>query len=130
MSIVLSSDSVSSSLRLGHAPRNSAGAQSRLHVRLVIEKSLLADIAGEVIRLAEQFMPEVSHFLVAGGGSITLRVRQGELRVCQTDMFVCRLARVRGICNIRAEQKTIDEGVVYGAFMRGRSWKMRPVAHG
>ncbi|MBC8241866.1 MAG: hypothetical protein H8E30_15525 [Alphaproteobacteria bacterium] len=97
------------------------GVQSRLHIRLLIDKSLIADIAGEVIRLADRFMPDVPHFLVADGDNIILRVRHGDLRVCETDMLVCRLARIRGIHNISAEQKAIDEGIVYGAFLRGRS---------
>jgi len=120
MSVVVSPEPVSSSFRLNQASQNFAGVQSRLKVRLMIDRSLLGNIAGEVIRLADRFMPEGFHFLVTDGDSITLRVRQGELRVCLTDMLVCRLARVRGICNIRAEQRTVDEGVVYGAFMRGR----------
>jgi len=120
MSIVSASES--SRLSSQQAPRNPARSSSRLHVCLMIEKPMLAEIVAEVIRLAERLMPGVPHFLVVDGDSVILRLRQGSLRVCQTDILVCRLARTRGIRHVSAEQKTAQEGIIYKALLRGRSW--------
>lgn len=99
-------------------------SQSRLRIRLNIDKAQLATVAAEVLRLADKLMPDVPHFLISDGESMTLRVRNGDLRVCQTDILVCRLARLRGIRYVDAQQKTRTLGVVYHAGLRGRDWQV------
>ena len=98
-------------------------ALSRLHIRLSIGKPGLTDITAEVIRLAERFIPGVPHFLAINGDTMTFRVRHDVIRVCQTDLLVCRLARIRGIRYVSAEQENTLNGVVYHAGLRGRAWE-------
>jgi len=101
----------------------SASAELLLHVRLDVERQMLAGVVAEVIRLADRFLPDVSHFLVADGASVTLCVKQGTIiRVCQTDRLVCRLARVRGVRYVEAKQTTGANATSYGAALRGRDW--------
>ena len=126
----VSSLSEPSALPSRNISRDPVQAPSRLHVRLMVEKPLLSGIVAEVIRLADRHLPNAPHFLVVDGNCVTLRIRQVGIRVCQTDMLVCRLTRVRGIRNVSAEQRKTPDGIIYRAVLRGRSWNMVSTING
>lgn len=118
MSVVPSSDFSNSSSRVASGIQ--PDVLSRLHVRIVIDKSMLASVVADVVRLADVLLPDTAHFLVTENDSITLRVRDTALHVYQADILSCRLARCRGVRLVEAEQKAPARGIMYQARLRGR----------
>lgn len=99
----------------------------RLTIHLDIDPACVAKIASQSVRLVERFMPGVHHFLSIDGAIVRIKIRQGAIAVCQADSLGCRLARTHGVLYVRVEFRTVSEGAVYGAEMRGRS-RTVPVA--
>ncbi len=103
--------------RAAHTQR----ALVRLHVRMDIDPRAATELTLHIVRLMARLMPHAPRLIASGDDSITLRVRHGDISVVQSDQLVCRLARLAGVRNVRAEHQRVGEGVLYAARLRGRA---------
>lgn len=95
---------------------------ARLQIRVTVERHQLAHVTAEITRLVARLLPNIPHLLLVDGDMITLRARHRDITVLRADILACRLSRIRGIFQIRAEKRVSRRGTVYAARLRGRSW--------
>ncbi len=93
---------------------------SRVRIELVVDPDAGSSTRKAVTRLAERYMSGVPRFVILEDGILVLRLRHSDIRAVQTDQLTCRLARLKGVHRISAEQRRTGEGVVYAAQIRGR----------
>lgn len=96
------------------------GQLSRVRIQLTIDPDSEISADDIVAKLAERYVPGVPQFIITEGNILVLRLRHVGIRVLQTDQLTCRLARLKGVINVDAEQRRTGQGVIYSARMRGR----------